>query len=78
MLVRSTSIIFWLARPARTMAQRLARLEEDVHGMRGALGMDVSSVNIHYLLARYLRLFASGRKCGAMISGGQFVARMAR
>ncbi|GKE08196.1 hypothetical protein Tco_1411747 [Tanacetum coccineum] len=40
-------------------------------------GMDVGSVNIPYLLARYLRLFASGRKREAMISGGQFVARMA-
>ncbi|GJT49157.1 hypothetical protein Tco_0975314 [Tanacetum coccineum] len=27
-----------LSRLARTMAQRIARLEEDVHGMRGALG----------------------------------------
>ncbi|GJW45955.1 hypothetical protein Tco_0077601 [Tanacetum coccineum] len=36
-------------------------------------GMDVGSVNIPYLLARYLRLFASGRKRGEMISGGQFV-----
>ncbi|GKD75627.1 hypothetical protein Tco_1333909 [Tanacetum coccineum] len=34
-------------------------------------------VNVLYLLARYLRLFASGRKQGAMISGGQFVARLA-
>ncbi|GJT23930.1 hypothetical protein Tco_0893867 [Tanacetum coccineum] len=41
------------------------------------LGMDVCSVNVPYLLARYLRLFASGRKQGAMISGGQFVARLA-
>ncbi|GJY02493.1 hypothetical protein Tco_0360645 [Tanacetum coccineum] len=40
-------------------------------------GMDVSSVNIPDLLARYLRLFASGRKREAMISRGQFVARMA-
>ncbi|GKF55420.1 hypothetical protein Tco_0165760 [Tanacetum coccineum] len=32
-------------------------------------GMDVDSVNVPYLLARYLRLFASGRKQGAMISG---------
>ncbi|GKD11086.1 hypothetical protein Tco_1190771 [Tanacetum coccineum] len=40
-------------------------------------GMDVGSVNVPYLLARYLRLFASGRKQGAMISGGQFVARLA-
>ncbi|GKC60044.1 hypothetical protein Tco_1087642, partial [Tanacetum coccineum] len=38
-------------------------------------GMDVDSVNVPYLLARYLRVFASGRKQGAMISGGQFVAR---
>nr|GEW13154.1 hypothetical protein [Tanacetum cinerariifolium] len=39
-------------------------------------GMDVGSVNVPYLLAMYLRLFASGRKHGAMISGGQFVARL--
>ncbi|GKD28574.1 hypothetical protein Tco_1239352 [Tanacetum coccineum] len=37
-------------------------------------GMDIGSVNIPYLLARYLRLFASGRKQGAIRSGGQFVA----
>nr|GEW26438.1 hypothetical protein [Tanacetum cinerariifolium] len=41
------------------------------------LGMDVGSVNVIYLLARYLRLFDSGRKQGAMISRGQFVARLA-
>ncbi|GKD81518.1 hypothetical protein Tco_1348357 [Tanacetum coccineum] len=35
-------------------------------------GMDVGSVNIPYLLDRYLRLFAVGRKRGAHISGGQF------
>ncbi|GKD41954.1 hypothetical protein Tco_1266599, partial [Tanacetum coccineum] len=35
-------------------------------------GMDIGSVNIPYLLARYLRLFASRSKRGAMISGGQF------
>nr|GFD11284.1 hypothetical protein [Tanacetum cinerariifolium] len=33
-------------------------------------GIDVGSINIPYLLARYLRLFASGRKREAMISGG--------
>ncbi|GKE10835.1 hypothetical protein Tco_1414386, partial [Tanacetum coccineum] len=38
--------------------------------------MDVGSVNVPYLLARYLRLFAAGRKSGAHISGGQFVARL--
>ncbi|GJR92263.1 hypothetical protein Tco_0264437 [Tanacetum coccineum] len=32
-------------------------------------GMDVGSVNIPNLLARYLRMFASGRKRGAMIFG---------
>ncbi|GJW70481.1 hypothetical protein Tco_0127398 [Tanacetum coccineum] len=36
-------------------------------------GMDVRSVNIPYLLARYLRRFASGKKRGAMISRGQFL-----
>ncbi|GJY38743.1 hypothetical protein Tco_0425107 [Tanacetum coccineum] len=40
-------------------------------------GMGVDSVNIPYLLARYLRLFSTGRKSGAHISGGQFVARLA-
>ncbi|GKC92765.1 hypothetical protein Tco_1158207 [Tanacetum coccineum] len=40
-------------------------------------GMDVDSVNVPYLLARYLRLFAAGRKSGAHISGGQFVAQSA-
>ncbi|GJV98100.1 RNA-binding protein 39 isoform X2 [Tanacetum coccineum] len=40
-------------------------------------GMDVDSVNVPYLLARYLRLFAAGRKSWAHISGGQFVARLA-
>ncbi|GKA22602.1 hypothetical protein Tco_0708564 [Tanacetum coccineum] len=39
--------------------------------------MDVGSVNVPYLLARYLRLFAARRKSGAHISGGQFVARLA-
>ncbi|GJZ42569.1 hypothetical protein Tco_0589824 [Tanacetum coccineum] len=42
------------------------------------LGIDIGSVNIPYLLARYLRLFASGRKQVTMISGGQFVARLAK
>ncbi|GKB16086.1 hypothetical protein Tco_0850009 [Tanacetum coccineum] len=40
-------------------------------------GLDIGSVNIAYLLARYLRRFAARRKSGAHISGGQFVARLA-
>ncbi|GKD74816.1 hypothetical protein Tco_1333098, partial [Tanacetum coccineum] len=40
-------------------------------------GMDVGSANVPYLLARYLRLFASGRKQEEMIYEGQFVARLA-
>ncbi|GJW84610.1 hypothetical protein Tco_0157755 [Tanacetum coccineum] len=40
-------------------------------------GMDVASVNIPYLLSRYIRMFALGRNRKAMISGGQFVARLA-
>ncbi|GKA42271.1 hypothetical protein Tco_0734931 [Tanacetum coccineum] len=40
-------------------------------------GMDVGSVNVPYLLAMYLRLFAAGRKSEAHISGEQFVARLA-
>ncbi|GKB23429.1 hypothetical protein Tco_0862830 [Tanacetum coccineum] len=39
-------------------------------------GMDIGSVNVPYLLARYLRMFAAGRKSGAHISRGQFVARL--
>ncbi|GJU42360.1 hypothetical protein Tco_1195317 [Tanacetum coccineum] len=37
--------------------------------------MDVDLINVPYLLARYLRLFASGRNHEAMIFGGQYVAR---
>nr|GEV66056.1 hypothetical protein [Tanacetum cinerariifolium] len=33
-------------------------------------GMDVDSINIPYLLARYLRRFSSGRKQGTTISAG--------
>ncbi|GKF78916.1 hypothetical protein Tco_0234484, partial [Tanacetum coccineum] len=40
-------------------------------------GMDVGSVNVPYLLARYLRLFGAGRKSGEHIYGGQFFARLA-
>ncbi|GJU42207.1 hypothetical protein Tco_1195164 [Tanacetum coccineum] len=40
-------------------------------------GMDVGSVNIPNLLARYLRLFASRRKHGAMISGDLLMIDMA-
>ncbi|GJY46356.1 hypothetical protein Tco_0435419 [Tanacetum coccineum] len=39
-------------------------------------GMDVGLVNIPYLSAQYLRMFTAGRKSGAHISGGQFVARL--
>ncbi|GKE22435.1 hypothetical protein Tco_1433947, partial [Tanacetum coccineum] len=40
-------------------------------------GMDVGSISVPYILARYLRLFAAGRKSRDHISGGQFVARLA-
>ncbi|GJT48702.1 hypothetical protein Tco_0974859 [Tanacetum coccineum] len=40
-------------------------------------GMDISSVNVPYLLSQYLRRFTFGWKQGALISGGQFVARLA-
>ncbi|GJR81313.1 hypothetical protein Tco_0152098 [Tanacetum coccineum] len=40
-------------------------------------GLDVGSVNIPYLLTRYLRRFVVGRKSGAYIFGGQFLARLA-
>ncbi|GJW54438.1 hypothetical protein Tco_0098523 [Tanacetum coccineum] len=41
-------------------------------------GLDVGSVNIPYLLARYRKRFDAGRKSGAHISRGQFVARLAK
>nr|GEX82305.1 hypothetical protein [Tanacetum cinerariifolium] len=41
------------------------------------MGMDGGLINVPYLLAWYLRLFALGRKQGAMISKGQYVARLA-
>ncbi|GKB75596.1 hypothetical protein Tco_0942491 [Tanacetum coccineum] len=41
-------------------------------------GINVDSVNVPYLLARYLRLFAARRKSGAYIFGGQFVARLTK
>nr|GEW05486.1 hypothetical protein [Tanacetum cinerariifolium] len=40
--------------------------------------LDVGSVNVPYLLARYLRRFVAGRKSEAQISGGQFVAQLAK
>ncbi|GJY63560.1 hypothetical protein Tco_0465020 [Tanacetum coccineum] len=54
-------------------------LDLDAHGdeMESpdfARGLDVRSVNIPYLLARYPRRIAAGRKSGAHISSGQFVA----
>ncbi|GJW86476.1 hypothetical protein Tco_0161816, partial [Tanacetum coccineum] len=48
-----------------------------VTGLFYLRGMDVDSVNVPYLLARYLRLFTTERKSGAHIFGGQFVARLA-
>ncbi|GJY61497.1 hypothetical protein Tco_0462154 [Tanacetum coccineum] len=41
-------------------------------------GMDVGSVNVPYILARYLRLFAARRKSGVLIYGGQFMALLAK
>ncbi|GKF05834.1 hypothetical protein Tco_0036502, partial [Tanacetum coccineum] len=43
-----------------------------------AIGLEVDSVNGLYLLSRYLRLFAAGRKSVAHISGGEFVARLVK
>ncbi|GJX75053.1 integrase, catalytic region, zinc finger, CCHC-type containing protein [Tanacetum coccineum] len=39
--------------------------------------MDIDSVNVPYLLARYLRLFVAGRRAWAHITRRQFVARLA-
>ncbi|GKF62329.1 hypothetical protein Tco_0182383, partial [Tanacetum coccineum] len=40
-------------------------------------GMDVDSINVPFLLARYLRFFDARRKSGVHIFGGEFVARLA-
>ncbi|GJT67835.1 hypothetical protein Tco_1019315 [Tanacetum coccineum] len=45
---------------------------DTLEALQFQLGMDVGSVNVPYLLARYLRLFAVGRKIRALIYGGQF------
>ncbi|GJZ67977.1 hypothetical protein Tco_0631217 [Tanacetum coccineum] len=66
----------------RMMAHSIARRSQapkkvtvtDLFYLRG---LDVGSVNIPYLLACYLRRFAAGRKSGALISRGQFIARLA-
>ncbi|GJZ97397.1 hypothetical protein Tco_0669850 [Tanacetum coccineum] len=63
---------------ACSIVRRIQALEKvtvtDLFYLRG---MDVDSVNVLYLLARYLRLFVAGRKSGAHIFGGLFVARLA-
>ncbi|GJU85663.1 hypothetical protein Tco_1293209 [Tanacetum coccineum] len=72
---------FQLGRARRHMSWRqfiLAlglHMEEEMQ-TAGFDGMDVGSVNVPCLLARYLRLFAAGKKSGAYISEGQFVARL--
>ncbi|GJX71833.1 hypothetical protein Tco_0309004, partial [Tanacetum coccineum] len=60
-----------------SLAQPHPTLLLGIQSINLSLGMDVGSVNIPYLLARYLRRFAAGRKSGALILGGQFVARLA-
>ncbi|GJW18080.1 hypothetical protein Tco_0025516 [Tanacetum coccineum] len=62
----------WIAYNITGRSQALEKVTvTDLFYLRG---MDVGLVNIPYLLARYLRMFASRRKRGAMITGGQFVA----
>ncbi|GKD62962.1 hypothetical protein Tco_1305070, partial [Tanacetum coccineum] len=64
---------------ACTIARRSQAPEKvtDVTDLFYLRGMDVDSVNVPYLLARYLRMFAAGRKSKDHIFGGQFVARLA-
>ncbi|GJW57313.1 hypothetical protein Tco_0104044 [Tanacetum coccineum] len=64
---------------ACSIAGRSQALEKvTLTGLFYLRGMDVDSVNVTYLLARYLRLFAAGMKSEDHISGGQFVARLAK
>ncbi|GJY53370.1 hypothetical protein Tco_0445034 [Tanacetum coccineum] len=76
LLLTFSSIIFRLI-ACSTAGRSYAPEKVTVTDLFYLRGMDVGSVNIPYLLARYLRLFASGRDQGAMISGGQFVAHLA-
>ncbi|GJZ94508.1 hypothetical protein Tco_0666711 [Tanacetum coccineum] len=48
------------ARPARTMAQRLGRLEEDVYGLRGALGEQRERLGSDTLAIRIIRFRTRG------------------
>ncbi|GJV15606.1 hypothetical protein Tco_1360929 [Tanacetum coccineum] len=57
---------------ACNIAQR-SQAHEKVTDLFYLRRMDVGSVNVPYLLARYLRLFALGRNHGVMISRGKLV-----
>nr|GEY85989.1 hypothetical protein [Tanacetum cinerariifolium] len=72
----------------RTMPQMMARLKEEGRGQAPEKvtatdlfylrSMDEGkAVNVPYLLAQYLFRHAEGRKCGARMSGGHFVGRLA-
>ncbi|GKD12449.1 hypothetical protein Tco_1196856 [Tanacetum coccineum] len=67
--------ILWLCH--RLIGRSQATKKVTVTDLFYLRGMDVGSVNVPYLLARYLRLFVAGRKTGAQIYGGKFVARLA-
>ncbi|GKA24332.1 hypothetical protein Tco_0710365 [Tanacetum coccineum] len=69
--------LYWTENARRILDKGDAPEKVTVTDLFYLRGMDVCSVNVPYLLARYLRLFALGRKQGAMIFGGQFVARLA-
>nr|GEY53380.1 hypothetical protein [Tanacetum cinerariifolium] len=58
------SIAGWIHAPKKVTVTNLFHL----------IGMDVGSVNVPYLLARYLRLFASGKKHGAIFGERQLDA----
>ncbi|GKC18483.1 hypothetical protein Tco_1020633 [Tanacetum coccineum] len=64
------ALLFQLGGVRRRMSWREFILALGLHSAEEmqTAGMDVGSVNVPYLLARYLRLSASGRKHGAMIS----------
>ncbi|GJU84363.1 hypothetical protein Tco_1291909 [Tanacetum coccineum] len=67
---------YWI----RTISWRFPWHNPILHSIRDPIlrlchrGMDIGSINVPYLLSRYLRLFAAGRKSGALISRGQFIA----
>ncbi|GJV82763.1 hypothetical protein Tco_1522661 [Tanacetum coccineum] len=77
-LIRDTVLRLFHRMMAHSIAGRSQAPEKvtvtDLFYLRG---LNVGSVNIPYLLAKYLKRFAAGRKSEALISSRKFVSRLA-